>query len=288
MTRRALLPLVFLALAACSQSNTPPAQAPAAAAATATAAQPASADEPAAATSAAAPAPASTAAGSVDAAADAAATKALAGANSPDGLVEGRDFEVVKDPQPWKPLNGKIEIVEVFGYVCPACAAFDPLVSAWKAKLPSDVRFSYVPAPFGPEWNPYAKAFYVSEAMGLVDKTHSALIHEIHVTQTMPGEGDKPDEQKIADFYGKYGANPKEFLSTMNSFSVAGQVNRGRQFMMKVGANSTPTLVVNGKYRVVGNSFEDMLRIASGLVARERNAAAGTAPAAASTTATKG
>ena len=93
------------------------------------------------------------------------------------------------------------------------------------------MRFSYVPAPFGPEWNPYAKAFYVSEAMGLVDKTHSALIHEIHVTQTMPGEGDKPDEQKIADFYGKYGANPKEFLSTMNSFSVNAQVNKGRQFM---------------------------------------------------------
>jgi len=293
MTRRALLPLVFLALAACSQSNTPPAQAPAAAA-TAAATQPASADEPASApsaatTSAAAPAAASTAAGNVDAAADAAATKALAGANSPDGLVEGRDFEVVKDPQPWKPLNGKIEIVEVFGYVCPACAAFDPLVSAWKAKLPSDVRFSYVPAPFGPEWNPYAKAFYVSEAMGLVDKTHSALIHEIHVTQTMPGEGDKPDEQKIADFYGKYGANPKEFLSTMNSFSVAGQVNRGRQFMMKVGANSTPTLVVNGKYRVVGNSFEDMLRIASQLIARERaGGTAATAPAAATTAPSKG
>ena len=286
MTRRALLPLVFLALAACSQSNTPPAQTPAAAAATATAAQPASADEPAAATSAAAPAPASTAAGSVDAAADAAATKALAGANSPDGLVEGRDFEVVKDPQPWKPLNGKIEIVEVFGYVCPACAAFDPLVSSWKHKLPADVRFSYVPAPFGPEWNPYAKAFYVAEAMNLVDKSHSALIREIHVTQTMPGEGDPVNEQKIADFYGKYGANPKEFLSTMNSFSVNAQVNKGRQFMIRSGANSTPTLIVNGKYRVTGNSFEDMIRIAGQLIARER--AGGAGPAAAATAPSQG
>jgi len=285
MTRR-LLPLLLLALAACSQSNTPPAAAPTAAA---TAAQPASADEPAASTSSVAPAAATTAAAAANPSADAAAASALASANNADGLVEGRDYELVKDPEPWKPLNGKIEIVEVFGYVCPACAAFDPLVSAWKAKLPADVRFSYVPAPFGPEWNPYAKAFYVSEAMGLVDKTHSALIHEIHVTQTMPGEGDKPDEQKIADFYGKYGANPKEFLSTMNSFSVAGQVNRGRQFMMRVGANSTPTLVVNGKYRVMGNSFEDMLRNASQLIARERAAGtAAAAPAAAATAPSKG
>lgn len=277
MFRRALLPLMLVALAACNQATPPPAETPAAT----TAAMPASADEPAATAATTAPAAAATVA--TDPAADAAAEKLLAEA-SQDGLVEGRDYEVIKSPEPWKPLNGKIEVVEVFGYVCPACAAFDPLVSAWKAKLPADVRFNYVPAPFGPEWNPYAKAFYVAEAMNLVDRTHTELIKEIHVTQAMPGEGDKPDEQKIADFYGKYGANPKEFLSTMNSFSVAGQVNRGRNFMMKTGANSTPTLIVNGKYRVTGDTFEDMLRIAGGLVARERAAAAG-APAAAATTA---
>lgn len=279
MTPRVLLPLLLLALAACSQSNTPPA--PDTAAAASTAAMPASADEPAA-SATVAPAAASTAAVAHDPAADAAAQQALAAASDPSGLVEGRDYEVIKNGEPWKPLDGKIEVVEVFGYVCPACAAFDPLVESWKAKLPADVRFSYVPAPFGPEWNPYAKAFYVAEAMNLVDKSHSALIREIHVTQAMPGEGDGPNEQKIADFYGKYGANPKEFLSTMNSFSVNAQVNKGRQFMIRSGANSTPTLIVNGKYRVTGNSFEDMIRIASQLIARERAAAAGTAaPAAA-------
>jgi thiol:disulfide interchange protein DsbA len=278
MTRRALLPLLLLALAACTSQTPPATQTPAA---STTAAMPASPDEPAAAATTTTPAPASTAtggAGPVNPAADAAAAKALADGTA-DGLVEGRDYETIKSPEPWKPLNGKIEVVEVFGYVCPACAAFDPLVSAWKAKLPADVRFSYVPAPFGPEWNPYAKAFYVADAMGLVDRSHSALIKEIHVTQTMPGEGDKPDEQAIANFYGKYGANPKEFLSTMNSFSVAGQVNRGRQFMMRTGANSTPTLIVNGKYKVTASSFEDMLRVASQLIARERAAASGAGPA---------
>jgi thiol:disulfide interchange protein DsbA len=274
MTRRVLLPLLLLALAACGKTEAPATTAPTA---QATAAMPASADEPAASTSAA-PVSASTGAPAPNAAADAAAQKALATTDA-SGLVEGTDYVTIKGGEPWKPLDGKIEVVEVFGYVCPACAAFDPLVSAWKAKLPADVRFSYVPAPFGPEWNPYAKAFYVAESMGLVDRSHSALIHEIHITQAMPGEGDPVDEQKIANFYGKYGANPKEFLSTMNSFSVSAQVNQGRQFMIRSGANSTPTLIVNGKYKVTGNSFEDMLRIASGLIAKER--AAGGAPAAA-------
>lgn len=275
MTRRVLLPLLLLALAACNAPTPPAADAPAA---TSTAAMPASADEPAASTTTV-PAAASTAAMPVDPAAEAAAAQALAG--DPSGLVEGRDYEVVKDPEPWMPLDGKIEVVEVFGYVCPACASFDPLVTSWKSKLPADVRFSYVPAPFGPEWIPYAKGFYVADAMGLADRSHNALIRAIHVENSMPGEGDKPDEQKIAEFYGKYGANPKEFLSTMNSFSVSGQVNKGRQFMLRTGANSTPTMIVNGKYRVTGNTFEDMLRIASGLIARERAAAQGAAPAAA-------
>lgn len=270
MTRRVLLPLLLaLAFTACGKTEAP-ATTPTA---SATAAMPASADEPAASTSAS-PVSASTGA----ATAGTTAQPAVAAAD-PSGLVEGRDYVAIKNGEPWKPLDGKIEVVEVFGYVCPACAAFDPLVSAWKAKLPADVRFSYVPAPFGPEWNPYAKAFYVAESMNLVERSHSALIREIHVTQSMPGEGDAVNEEAIANFYGKYGANPKEFLSTMNSFSVNAQVNKGRQFMLRSGVNSTPTLVINGKYKVTGQSFEDILRIAGGLVARERAAAA--APAAA-------
>ena len=279
MKLRALLPLLLVALAACSAPTPPAADTTAPAS---TAATPASADEPAGTT-----APASTTAAAPSASADAAADKALAA--NPNGLQVGRDYVEIKDAQPWMPLNGKIEVVEVFGYVCPACAAFNPLVEAWKAKLPADVRFSYVPAPFGPEWNPYAKAFYVADSMGLVNRSHDALIRAIHVDQTMPGEGDPVDEQAIANFYGKYGANPKEFLSTMNSFTVAAQVNRGKQFMQRTNANSTPTLIVNGKYKVTGTSFEDMLRIASALVAQERAAmAAGAAPAAPATTAAQG
>ena len=279
MKLRALLPLLLVALAACSAPTPPAADTTAPAS---TAATPASADEPAGTT-----APASTTAAAPSASADAAADKALAA--NPNGLQVGRDYVEIKDAQPWMPLNGKIEVVEVFGYVCPECAAFNPLVEAWKAKLPADVRFSYVPAPFGPEWNPYAKAFYVADSMGLVNRSHDALIRAIHVDQSMPGEGDPVDEQAIANFYGKYGANPKEFLSTMNSFTVAAQVNRGKQFMQRTNANSTPTLIVNGKYKVTGTSFEDMLRIASALVAQERAAmAAGAAPVAPATTAAQG
>ena len=274
--------LVLLPLAACNRPASAP-QADANAPAT-----PAADAKPSAAAEAAAAAANSGAMPTGDAtAADAstpnpaadAAVDAVAQASTTGTPVAGTDYVLIQGGQPYAPLNGKIEVVEVFGYVCPACAAFNPLVSAWKSKLPKDVRFTYVPAPFGTEWNPYAKAFYVADSMNLVDRSHDALIKAIHVDQTMPGEGDPVNEQAIADFYGKYGANPKEFLSTMNSFTVAGQVNRGRQFMIRTGANSTPTLIVNGKYRVMGDTFEAMLRNASALIARERAATGGMAPA---------
>ena len=261
--------LALLTLAACSQQQAPEVATPAATpATTATAAAPAETAAPAATTDTAP-------------AAAPAIVEPEAPNNNPivppqgPAPVAGTDYEEIAGAQPYQPLDGKIEVVEVFGYVCPACAAFHPVVSDWEKKLPADVRFTYVPAPFGPEWNPYAKSYYVAESMGLVKRTHEALINAIHVTHTMPGEGDKPDEQKIANFYAGYGANAAQFLAAMNSFAVASKVNRGKQFMMRSGVSSTPTLVIDGKYRITGGKgWEDKVRIADHLIAMERAKAA--------------
>ncbi|WP_457096423.1 thiol:disulfide interchange protein DsbA/DsbL [Lysobacter sp. P5_B9] len=267
--RLASLLLAVLTMAACSEQK-----------ATETA-TPATATAPAATAPAATTAPAPTAATPAPAATPVAAEPEAPNTNPivpPQGPepVAGTDYEEIAGGQPYLPLDGKIEVVEVFGYVCPACASFHPVVSAWEKKLPADVRFTYVPAPFGPEWIPYAKGFYVAESMGLVKRSHDALINAIHAQHTMPGEGDKPDEQKIANFYAGYGANAAQFLAAMNSFAVSSKVNRGKQFMLRAGVEATPTLVIDGKYRVTGGrGWEDKLRIADHLIARERAAAAG-------------
>lgn len=244
-------------------------------------------DDAATATPAATPAASDASAASTPAATP--ATPAPAEARTPGPIVPpqgpppvlGTDYEEITGGTPWQPVPGKVEVVEVFGYVCPACAAFAPTVDPWKNKLPADVVFHYVPAPFGPEWDPYAKAFYVADQLGLVDRSHMALIDAIHVKDSMPGEGDKPDEQKIANFYAQYGADPKQFLDMMHSFAVSTKVSQGRQFLQKSGVTGTPTMIIDGKYRITGGkSYADVLRIADHLIARERAAmAGGAAPA---------
>ncbi len=288
MNRPTLLPALMLALllplVACNQtastSAAPAADASAAAsndtasdapsAAAEAAAASAAADAGAVSETAAGPAPvANTAAGQQAPAAD--ATNMASTANG-STLVEGTDYETIEGGKSYEPLNGKIEVVEVFGYVCPACARFEPMVTAWEKKLAPDVRFTYVPAPFGPQWIPYAEAFYVADAQGLVDKTHTAVFHAIHLEQSLPGEGKKPDPEAVAAFYGNYGANPKQFLESMESFATAAKVKRGMQFMIRNGVQGTPTMIVDGKYRVLGKSYEDILLITDKLIARERAA----------------
>ena len=265
-----LLPSLLLTLTACTQTAPTPdtsGTTPATSAAT----MPSAAAEAAAAEAAAGgnPAPAAATTPAVDPAA-AAAVADIAKAASSTALVPGTDYAEIQGGQPFDPRNGKVEVVEVFGYVCPACFKFQPLVTAWEKTLPADVRFSYLPAAFGPEWVPYAHAFYVAQSMDLVAKTHDALFNAIHVAQTLPGEGKKPDEAAIAKFYGRYGADPKQFADAMHSFAIDAKLNRGKQFMMRSGVQGTPTLIIDGKYRVIGKSYDDMLRIVNQLIAQER------------------
>lgn len=187
--------------------------------------------------------------------------------------IAGTDYAVISNGAPFEPVAGKIEVAEAFGYICPACARFQPLVNAWKAKLPADVNFTYVPAVFGDQWAPYAKAYFAAQSLGVEKQSHDAVIEAIHVKGTLPAEGQTPNEQKVADFYSQYGVKSADFLAAMNSFATTGKINKAKQFFLTSGVEGTPTLIVNGKYRVLGKTYEDSLRIADHLIAMERGAA---------------
>ena len=258
MTLR-LAPLLFalLTLAACNKTETPAPAAPTA------------------------PVVAETTAPAADTAMSAPAEATPAGPIVPPtgpAPVAGTDYVEIAGGQPFQPGTGKIEVVEVFGYTCPHCASFEPLVSAWKVKLPADVQFTPVAAPFGGYWVPYAKAFYTAEAMGLLGKTHEAMFRAIHVERSLPVQP-VPTPEQIAGFYAKYGADPQQFISTMSSFAVDAKLKRAEQFLTRSGVDSTPTIVVDGKYRVTAKTLEDTLRVAEHLVAQERAARTGATPA---------
>lgn len=265
-----LLLLAALPIAACTAEPEPAAPADSAAATPSTDTAATAAPAPAAAETAA-PAAAETA--PAEPAPEASAPAEAAAPPAGPTPVEGTDYSRIEPALPYAPQAGKVEVVEVFGYTCPHCASLEPLIDEWRAKQQADVSFQYLPAAFGGFWTPYARAFFTAETMGLVDKTHEAMFKAVHIERTLPPSAEAGPQ--IAQWYGSQGADADTFASTMDSFAVNAKIKRSQQLLQHWGIDGTPTMVVNGKYRVGATAAggpNGMLHTVDWLVAQERAA----------------
>lgn len=185
--------------------------------------------------------------------------------------VAGVDYEVIADGKPYAPLNGKVEVAEVFSYACVHCAHFEPKLQAWKKRQPAHVRLTPVPAALSSAWIPYARAYYAAEMSGMLAQSHGAVFKALHETGSLPMRNVSVDE--LSAFYAGLGADRARFAALLRSPEVDAKVEHARAFAVASQVGGTPTLVVNGKYRVTGGSnYDDVLRITDWLVARERGA----------------
>jgi thiol:disulfide interchange protein DsbA len=188
--------------------------------------------------------------------------------------VAGTDYVEISNGRPLDPADGVIVVEEYFSYICPGCNAFEPLFAPWAARLPSGVKLVHVPASFRADFVQYARAYYAAQSLNVAEKAHADVYEAIHRTRTLPAEGQRPDEEKIAAFYAKYGVDAAQFLAAMRSFSVDLKVRRAADHMTRIRIPSTPSVVINGKYLVRGRTNADVLRIADYLIEKERTAAA--------------
>lgn len=216
-----------------------------------------------------APASAETAAAANAAPAQAPAAEAQAPVPVP-APVEGSDYVLIEPALPYAPQAGKIEVVEVFGYTCSHCAALQPELDEWKARQAADVSLHYLPGAFGGYWTPYARAFFTAETLGLADKTHAAMFRAIHIERVLPPSAEAGPQ--IAQWYGTQGTDADAFASTMDSFAINAKIERAKQLAQRWGVDGTPTMIVNGKYRVMvtDQGSEHMLRTVDWLVVHER------------------
>jgi len=286
--RLSLVCAALLMLSACSSNNGDSA-APAAAAPTAasTAAAAASGAAPAQAGTAAAPAAAGTAA-STPAAVDPtiAADRAEAAAKFVDdgSFVEGKQYQRIEPAQPTVTNSGKIEVVEVFSYGCPACNAFHDWMDKLAAAMPKAATVVYLPASFVPQenWPALQRVYYTAQALGVDAKGHDAMYDAVWKSgelgmMDLRSERPKPQAawptmDDFAKFYTQYGAKADEFIATANSFSINTKMKRADELIKAYGVESTPTIVVNGKYRFSpkdAGSYEQTIKLTQFLVGKE-------------------
>ncbi|MBV8804312.1 MAG: thiol:disulfide interchange protein DsbA/DsbL [Sinobacteraceae bacterium] len=200
---------------------------------------------------------------------------------------EGTNYFLIEPAQHTNVPAGKIEVVEVFSYACPWCAQFNPLVDQLRKSLPANAQMVYLPASFIPaeDWPMFQRATCTAQTLGIFDKTHDAMFDAVWKTGELAVSDPKthalknplPTIEDAARYYNRISGIPVDkFLAASKSFSVDVQMRRDDALVKAYQVDGTPSLVVNGKYRITGQSaggMPQMIEIAKFLVQKEQKTA---------------
>ena len=196
---------------------------------------------------------------------------------------EGRNYFLINPPRPTAVGPGKIEVTEVFSYGCPACNVFVPTMHKLKQSLPANVVLDYLPAAFNPseDWPMFQLAYITAQSLGVADQTHDAMFDAVWKTEELAVlergteriKSHLPTIEDAARFYQAHAGVPADkFVSTAKSFAVDVKVRSAEAAIQAFGVDRTPTLIVNGKYKVHVQSAggpDEVIELVKWLVAKE-------------------
>jgi thiol:disulfide interchange protein DsbA len=196
---------------------------------------------------------------------------------------EGKHYFLVNPPKVPAVAPGKVEVTEVFSYGCPACNVFVPTMHKLQQSLPANAVLTYLPASFNPseDWPMFQLAFCTAQALGLAEQAHDAMFDAVWKTgelavidpATQRIKGHLPTIEDAARFYNQRTGVPiDKFLSTAMSFAVDVKVRSDEDAIQAYRVDRTPTIIVNGKYRLQVESAggtDELVELVKWLVAKE-------------------
>jgi len=109
----------------------------------------------------------------------------------------------------------------------------------------------------------FQRAYLAAQILGIDKRTHDAMFEAIWKTgelaivdpRTNRLKVPSPDIQDAAAWYAKTaGVKPEAFVSAANSFGVDSRIRQADQLVKDYRVESTPTMIVNGKYRLTPQS----------------------------------
>jgi thiol:disulfide interchange protein DsbA len=196
---------------------------------------------------------------------------------------EGVNYFLIEPPHPTSLPGGKIEVTEVFSYACPACNLFVPTMHKLKASLPPNAVLDFVPASFNPgeDWPMFQLAYLTAQTLGVADQTHDAMFKAVWETGelavvdpvTRGLKSRLPTIEDAAKFYKTQAGVPVDkFLAAAKGFYVDSKVRAAEGLIQAYRVDRTPTIVVNGKYRLQVDSAggpDQLVELVKFLVAKE-------------------
>jgi thiol:disulfide interchange protein DsbA len=182
--------------------------------------------------------------------------------------VEGKDYFEIRPAQRPSTPPGTVEVTEVFSYACIFCNRAIPIMDRLKASLPANARLTYLPASFnaGESWPMFQRVYYTLVALDQIPKLHDAVYSGVWTSKELAvvdadGRKLKNPQPTLEDaaryFQKKAGIKPEQFLATARSFAVDANCRRADALVKAYRVEGTPTLIVNGRYRVGATALSD-------------------------------
>lgn len=195
---------------------------------------------------------------------------------------QGRHYHPIAQPQTTGLAPaGRIEVAEVFSYICSACANAHALVDALAQQLPADAAMVYVHAGFNRGWPAFQRAHITAQKLGIADRNHTRLFTAIWETAEFPffdratgrPRQEEPTVRDFARFYAQGGTTEDAFVKKSASAEVEEAVKRSEALVKAWQVPGTPTFVVAGRYRInneLVSSLDDLKALVDFLVGQER------------------
>jgi len=160
-------------------------------------------------------------------------------------FIEGKDYQLIANPQAADNKSKTPIIQEFFSYGCPWCYKMETPLNEWAGKMGKNIQLERVPVVFKASWELYAKAYYTAKTLALSDKFNPLLFKTIQ-------EDKKPldSKQSMINFFIAQGVD-KEIANSAfeNSPTIDMRVHNGMALMASYQINAVPAFVINNKYK---------------------------------------
>ena len=199
---------------------------------------------------------------------------------------EGTHYFRISPAQPTTVAEGKVEVTDVFSYGCPACNQFLPVMKKLETGLLPDAELTRVPASFNAaeQWPMFQRAFYAAEALDVDEQAHLQMFNAVWTSgelavvdrRTRRLKNPPPSIEDVASFYARNSdVTEEDFLAAAKSFEVAMDMKRADHWIKSCRIDRTPSIVVNGKYRLHVQSAggtDELIELVNWLVGEESGA----------------
>jgi thiol:disulfide interchange protein DsbA len=159
-------------------------------------------------------------------------------------FVVGKDYEIITNSDSAKPIGKNVEVAEFFSFGCPWCYRLEPSLTHWLNLHKSGITFKKVPVVFNKDWEYYAKAYYLTEALKRPDLRADLFKAILDEKKSLKSN------KAMTEFFIQKGADPAIVKSAFDfSTEIDMSVKKGEELMAHYHIVAVPAFVVNHQFK---------------------------------------